>query len=175
MLVRSVILYHDLIYIPAQSFFSCRWDLCVSLWTEATQKTCFIFHSPAVSSTKPGTELGAKKLSPKQSLYLQSLKHSSQVPLPKGLDAFYYQASCCCYAAAQSLQLCPTLCDPIDGSPPGSPVPAILQARTLEWVAISFSNAWKWKVKVKSLSCVWPSATPWTAAFQAPTSMAFFR
>ena len=57
-------------------------------------------------------------------------------------------------AAAKSLQLCPTLCDPIDGSPPGSPVPGILQARTLEWVAISFSNAWKWKVKVESLSCV---------------------
>ena len=57
-------------------------------------------------------------------------------------------------AAAKSLQSCPTLCDPIDGSPPGSPIPGILQARTLEWVAISFSNAWKWKVKVKSLSCV---------------------
>ena len=56
-------------------------------------------------------------------------------------------------AAAKSLQSCPTLCDPIDGSPPGSPVPGILQARTLEWVAISFSNAWKWKVKVKSQSC----------------------
>jgi len=78
-------------------------------------------------------------------------------------------------AAAKSLQSCPTLCDPIDGSPPGSPIPGILQARTLEWVAISFSNAWKWKVKVKSLSHVWPSATPWTAAFQAPPSMGFSR
>ena len=58
-------------------------------------------------------------------------------------------------AAAKSLQLCPTLCDPIDGSQPGSPVPGILQARTLEWAAISFSNAWKWNVKVKSLSRVW--------------------
>ena len=57
--------------------------------------------------------------------------------------------------AAKSLQSCPTLCYPIDGSPPGSPVPGILQARTLEWVAIAFSNAWKWKVKVKSLSRVW--------------------
>ena len=66
--------------------------------------------------------------------------------------------------AAKSLQSCPTLCDPIDGSPPGSPVPGILQARTLEWVDISFSDAWKWKVKVKSLSRVRPSATPWTAA-----------
>ena len=55
-------------------------------------------------------------------------------------------------AAAKSLQSCPTLCDPIDGSPPDSPIPGILQARTLEWVAISFSNAWKWKMKMKSLS-----------------------
>ena len=77
--------------------------------------------------------------------------------------------------AAKSLQSCPTLCDPIDGSPPGSPVPRILQARTLEWVAISFSNAWKWKVKVKSLSRVQPSVTPWTAAYQAPPSMGFSR
>ena len=74
-------------------------------------------------------------------------------------------------AAAKLLQSCPTLCDPIDGSPPGSPVPWILQARTLEWVAISFSNAWKWKVKVKSLSRVRLFATPWTAAYQAPLSM----
>ena len=78
-------------------------------------------------------------------------------------------------AAAKSLQSCPTLCDPLDGSLPGFPVPRILQARTLEWVAISFSNAWKWKVKVKSLSRVGPSATPWTAAFQAPPSMGFSR
>ena len=69
-------------------------------------------------------------------------------------------------AAAKSLHLCPTLCDP---------VPGILMARTLEWVAISFSNAWKWKVKVKSLSCVRLSVTPWTAAFQAPPSMGFSR
>ena len=78
-------------------------------------------------------------------------------------------------AAAKSLQSCPTLCDPIDGSPPGSPVPGILQARTLEWVAISFSNAWKWKVKVKSHSRVQLFATPWTAAYQAPPSMGFSR
>ena len=78
-------------------------------------------------------------------------------------------------AAAKSLQLCPTLCDPFDGSPLGSSVPGILQARTLEWVAISFSNAWKWKVKAKSLSRVWLLATPWTAAYQAPPSMGFSR
>ena len=78
-------------------------------------------------------------------------------------------------AAAKSLQLCPTLCDPIDGSPTGSPVPGILQARILEWVAISFSNAWKWEVKVNSLSRVWLLATPWTAAHQAPPFMGFSR
>ena len=78
-------------------------------------------------------------------------------------------------AAAELLQSCPTLCDPIDGSPPGSPVPGILQARTLEWVAISFSNAWKWKVKVMSLSHVRLLATPWTTAHQTPLSMGFSR
>ena len=78
-------------------------------------------------------------------------------------------------AAAKSLQSCLTLCDPIDGSPPGSPVPGILQERTLKWVAISFSSAWRWKVKVKSLSCVRLLATPWTAAHQAPLSMGFSR
>ena len=78
-------------------------------------------------------------------------------------------------AAAKSLQSCPTLCDHIYGSPPGSPIPGILQARTLEWVAISFSNACKWKVKVKSLSCVRPLATPWTEAYQAPLFMGFSR
>ena len=78
-------------------------------------------------------------------------------------------------AAATSLQSCPTLCDPIDGSPPGSAVPGILQARTPEWIAISFSNAWQWKVKVKSLSRVRLLATPLTAAYQAPPSMGFSR
>ena len=78
-----------------------------------------------------------------------------------------------CYA--KSLQSCPTLCDPIDSSLSSSPVPGILQARTLEWVAISFSNAWKWKETVKLLSRVWLLATPWTAAYQAPPSMGFSR
>ena len=86
---------------------------------------------------------------------------------------WHFLASMLCYA--KSLQLCPTLCDPIDGSLPGSPVPGILQARTLEWVAISFSNAWKWKVKVKSLSRIWLLATPWTAAYQASPSTGFSR
>ena len=78
-------------------------------------------------------------------------------------------------ATAKLLQSCLTLCDPIDGSLSGSPVPGILQARTLEWVAISFSSAGKWKVKVKLLSRVRLSATPWTAAYQAPPSMGFSR
>ena len=78
-------------------------------------------------------------------------------------------------AAAKSLQSCQTLCNPVDGSPPGSPVRGILQARTLEWVAISFSKAWKWKVKGKLLSRVWLLATPWTAAYQAPPPMGFSR
>ena len=86
------------------------------------------------------------------------------------MDSFYIAA-----AAAKSLQSCPTLCDPIDGSPPGSPVPGILQARTPEWVAISFSNAWKWKVKVKLLSHVRLLVTPWTATHQTPPSMGFSR
>ena len=78
-------------------------------------------------------------------------------------------------AAAKLLQSCRTLSNPIDGSPPGSPVPGILQARTLEQVAISFSNAWKWRVKVKLFSHVQLLATPWTVAYQAPPSTGFSR
>ena len=78
-------------------------------------------------------------------------------------------------AAAKSLQSCPTLCNLIDGSPLGSSVPGILQARILEWVAISFSNVWKWKVKVKSLSWAQLLATPWTGAYHAPPSMGISR
>ena len=94
------------------------------------------------------------------------------------LELASVQRKCLLYtaaAAAKLLQSCLTLCDPIDGSPPGSPVPGILQARTLEWVAISFSNAWKWKVKEKSLSRARLFATPWTAAYQASLSMGFSR
>ena len=90
---------------------------------------------------------------------------------------FLFYIGVCCFAAAatKSLQSCLTLCDPIDGSPPGSPVPGILQARTLEWVAVSFTSAWKWKVKVKLLSRVRLLVTPWTAAYQAPPSLGFSR
>ena len=100
--------------------------------------------------------------------WLASLPPTSILQYP----CFYQLAAA---AAAKSLQLCPTLCDPIAGSPPGSPIPGILQARTLEWVAISFSNVWKWNMKVKSLSHVWLFATPRTAAYQAPPSMRFSR
>ena len=105
----------------------------------------------------------------------------SLILLLSSLHVFYYKNFQTHYwviwilCAAKSLQSCPTLCDPIDGSPPGSAVPGILQARTLECVAISFSNAWKWKVKVKSLSRVLLLATPWTAAHQAPPSVGFSR
>ena len=92
-------------------------------------------------------------------------------------EKIHFLVFCCSAAAAAAklLQSCPTLCDPIDGSPPGSAVPGILQARTLEWVAISFSSAWKWKVKVKLLSCIRLFATPWTAAYHVPLSMGFSR
>ena len=106
-------------------------------------------------------------------IYLKS-EHPNFVNIPS-LPLPFSQESVKAAAAAKSLQSCPTLCDPRDGSPPGSPVPGILQARTLEWVAISFSNAWKWKVKVKLLSRVWLLATPWTAAYQAPPSMGVSR
>ena len=103
----------------------------------------------------------------------RSFAHSKR-PDTKGhivYDSIYTAAT----AAAKSLQSFPTLCDPIDGSPPGSTVPGILQARTLEWVAISFSSAWKWKVKVKSLHHVQLLVAPWTTAHQAPPSMGFSR
>ena len=77
--------------------------------------------------------------------------------------------------ACSVIQSCLTLCDLVDCSPPGSSVRGILQARTLEWVAISFSSAWTWKVKVKSLSRLWLCVTPWTAAYQAPPPMGFSR
>ena len=96
------------------------------------------------------------------------LLHCRQILHPLSHQGIYV-------AAAKPLQLCPTLCDPIGSSPSGSPVPGILQARTLEWVAISFSNAWRWKGKVKSLSRVWLLVTPWTAAHQAPPSTGFSR
>ena len=104
------------------------------------------------------------------------LSCSHHIHLDKGFSQYsVVQALLFSAPAAKLLQSCPTLCDPIDGSPPGCPVSGILQARTLEWVAISFSSAWKWKVKGKLLSRVPLLATPWTAAYQTPPSMGFSR
>ena len=104
-----------------------------------------------------------------------SSSHSRQEPRDSETHQGLLLISGEAVAAAKSLQLWPTLCDPIDSSLPGSPVPGILQARILEWVAISFSNAWEWKVKVKSLSRVQLFVTPWTVAYQAPLSTGFSR
>ena len=130
-----------------------------------------VVHNPSPSLLHPGLNFPNHALTPKALI---------QAPLWER-PSLRYLGHCnhnCGYlwpATAKSLQSCPTLCDSIDGSPPSSPVPGILQARTLEWVAISFSNAWKGKVKVKSLSRIRLLATPWTAAYQAPPSMAFSR
>ena len=143
-------------------------------------------HSPPGSScpwNSPGKNTGVgchallQGIFPTQGLNLCLLHllywQAGSSPLaPPGTPKIWHAAAA---AAAKSLQSCPTLCDPIDGSPPASPFPGILQARTLEWVAISFSNAWKWKVKVKLLSRVRLLATPWTVAYQAPPSMGFSR
>ena len=91
----------------------------------------------------------------------------------KKMQCIYTMEHCCC--CHQVTSVVSESVRPIDGSPPGSTIPGILQARTLEWAAISFSNAWKWKVKVKSLSHVQLLATPWTTAYQAPLSMGFSR
>ena len=132
------------------------------LWTPACvylYEIVFLFSS--------GNEIpGVKLLDHMVVLLLVFRGHSIQ---------FSRVAAAAAAAAAKLLQSCPTLCEPIDGSPLGSPVPGILQARTLQWVAISFSNGWKWKVKGKSLSRVRFSATPWTAAHQPPPSMGFSR
>ena len=107
------------------------------------------------------------------------LKHSSWAWPPaltyRGPNSSVLLISLLAAAAAKLLQSCPNLCDPTDGNPPGSSIPGILQARTLAWVAMSFSNAWKWRGKVKSLSHVRLLATPWTAAYQAPPPMGFSR
>ena len=101
--------------------------------------------------------------------------HTVLLPSPPSTSRTFSSSKWNSATTAKLLQSCLTLCIPIDGSPPGSPVPGILQARTLEWVAISFSNTWTWKVKVKSLSRVWLFATTWTAAYQAPPPMGFSR
>jgi len=132
-------------------------NLCCILW--ATVDNTFLLFKDPLHQQPPGEA------------WQKCLRCS-----PHGFIWDLYQIMCdVATAAAKLLQSCLTLCDPIDGSPPGSPIPGILQARTLEGVAISFSNAWKWKVEVKLLSRVRLLATPWTAAYQAPPSMGFSR
>ena len=107
--------------------------------------------------------------------FLDILFSTNHHPLRVGVSSWFWNkpSFLLAAAAAKSLQLCLTLCNLIDGSPPGSPIPGILQARTLEWVAISFSSTWKWKWKL--LSRVRLFVTPWTAAYQAPPPMGFSR
>ena len=146
----------------------CKSWLCQSTWRHSLNSLCFCFFSYILKTLRlPISEGLLKGLN--KTWYL--IKHLSEGLLPIKGSEFGIKTA----AAAKSLQSCPTLCDPIDGSPPGSSVPGILQARILGWVAISFSNAWKWKVKVKSLSCVWLLATPWTAAYQAPPQYLYFK
>ena len=147
----------------------CSEDFCLLVFSVPGGKVpdqrpnlCPLQRMPGVLTTGPPGK--------SQAFYFYFPSHGSSTPSPLQPPREGVAAAA---AAAKSLQSCPTLCDPIDGSPPGSPVPGILQAGTLEWVAISFSKAWKWKVKVKSLSRVQLFVTPWTAAYQAPLSMGF--
>ena len=153
--------------------FSCVW-LLETPWTVA--------HQAPLSIGFPRQEYWSGLLFPPKGVISIQGSNSTSLDSPALVGGFFTTSTTwesprikTAAAAAKSLQSCPTLCDPIDGSPPGSSIPGILQARTLEWVAISFSNAWKWKGKVKSLSCVRLCVTPWTAAHQAPPSMGFSR
>ena len=145
----------------------CLMKLSVSHWGQ--RPIVLIFYSPLLN-TLPGKQEAFVFLNE----FKGFLRSRKLIPKPYESNTFH-PTSGTAAAAAKSLQSCPTLCDTIDGSPLGSSVPGILQARILEWVAVSFSNAWKWKVKVKRLSRARLLATPWTAAFQAPLSMGFSR
>ena len=170
--------------------FSCVW-LFATPWTAACQAFLSITNTWSLLKLMSMSQWCHPTISSSVITFssrLQSFPTSGSFPMSQfftsdgqSIGASKYRLSICDHllssaaAAAKSLQSCPTLCDPIDGSSPGSPIPGILQARTLEWVAISFSNAWKWKVKVKLLSHVRLLATSWTAAYQAPLSMGFSR
>ena len=139
-------------------------------------------HMPASWGRSEPILLSQAQQCPTELRHHQNLMARQSATMFLNLDHFQWDTERWSYSSkfiqslpAKSLQSCPTLCDPRDRSPPGSPIPRILQARTLEWVAISFSNAWKWKVKGKSLSHVRLLATSWTAAYQAPPSMGFSR
>ena len=145
------------------------------LWAHPTSRSAFAVPSAWIALIPISPWL---TLSPPFGLYSNvCLQCFIKLPIQQYAHLIKFFLSSCHYLLLllRSLQSCPTLCDSIYGSPPGSPVPGILQARTLEWVAISLSNAWKWKVKVKSLSRVQLFETPWTAAYQALLSMGFSR
>ena len=137
------------------------------------RNNCYILKNPkdfSISPSKVGCAI----------LWVKETKVSNdpwlfKCPWKHLLLVTWYCWSLMLLLATKSLQLCTTLYDPIGGSPPGSPVPGILQARTLEWVAISFSSAWKWKVNVKSLSRVLLLVTPRTVAYKSPPSTGFSR
>ena len=162
--------------------YLCRSSLCCCWVTSAVSDSVWPYKLQPTRLLCPwdslgkGTRVGCHALLqgilPTQGMN-PSLLHSRQILYHWATREAPGQVSAA--AAAKSLRSCLTLCDPIDGSPLGSSVPEILQARTLEWVAISFSNVWKWKGKVKLLSCILLFATPWTAAYQAPPSMGFSR
>ena len=150
--------------------FESVFGICLK-WKQLNSHTCFCIQSWERFWLKL-----VKKICPHTHICVWLEEESKDLSYPwKGHLLTSLTTTLLACLLAKSLQSCPTLCDPIDGSPPGSPVPGILQARTLEWVAISFSNAWKWEVKVKSLSRVRLLATPWTAAHQAHPSMGFSR
>ena len=142
-----------------QSFSCSHW--CTLLWCALPSELCFYRIQVLISQAK-------SCVAPAAPCFPTLGLSPGSIDLPGSFPA-------AAAAAAKSLQSCPVLCDPTDGSPSSSSVPGILQARTLERVAISFSNAWKWKVKVKSLSRVQLLATPWTIASEAPPSMGFPR
>ena len=125
---------------------------------------------PGIEPISPALQVNSLPSDP-----LEKLRWTVFIKIFSLLSPFVINHYAAAAVAAKSLQSCLTLCDPMDGSPPGSPVLGILQARTLEWVAISFSNVWKWKVKGKSLRRVWLLATPLTTAYQAPPAMGFSR
>ena len=161
------------------SHFSQVW-LFVTAWTVACQAPLSMGHSrqeywSGLLCPPPG-DLPKSGIEPRSPSTANGFFPTEPPGKPQTHICVYKHTSLhfLCAAAAKSRKSCPTLCDPIDGSPPDSAVPGILQARTLEWVAISFSNAWKCKVKVKSLSHV-QIKTPWTEAYQAPPSMGFSR
>ena len=138
------------------SLFSTR----LKLWKEANHYVFNLFCSQCLAQCLSHNKYSIKMFV-EWKYQLMSIKNTHICEI----GPVTWRSSQAAAAAAKSLQSCPTLCDTIDGSPPGSPVPGILQARTLEWAAISFSNAWKWKVKGKSLSRVRLAVTPWTAAY----------